>query len=248
MSGAAGSSSPFAPVPAEFLGVWQRTLLEGSGRETDTSSAVFWLQTPHWHGDVRIPAHRPDFAGCHAIADCTPQQRRWLATQKGFAGITEVNAVDAADGTTLYCQWHRQVDFQPQGAGRDFGRMVFSDGGRIVDEFGVDADYRERWERLAQSLGPSGAWHKARAPGCFADLLLVAGGCFFYLRDRTQVLLPGGDLLAVAERVDSALLLDMELSFGRWDGMTRVGAITRSTLPWREGQTIADRADWSALA
>ena len=247
MRGAGDSSSPFATVPTEFLGVWRRTLLEGPGLETDTVSAVFWLQTARWHGDVRIPAHRPDFAGCRAIADCTPQQRRWLATQKGFAGITEVSAAGAPGGDALYCQWDRKVDFQPQGAGRDFGRIVFRDDGRTMDEFGVDADYRETWERLPQSLGPGGAWCKAGAMGCFGELLLVAGGCFFYLRDRMQALPPGCDLLALADRADGAQQLNMELSFGRWDAVTHVGAIAHSTLPWQEGRAIANGPDWSAL-
>lgn len=238
--------SPYRSVPSGFLGVWRRTLLAVPGRPDDTESAVYWLQTPHWHGDLRLPAGRPDFAGCRALADCTPEQRRWLAGQQGFAGITEVRTVPTADEIHTYCQWHRQVDFQPVRAGRDYGRMAFRDGGATVEEYGVDAEYRETWVHLPRSTGPTGAWRKPAA-GCFGELLLVAGACFFHLRDRARPLPPGADLPALALRPDGAALLDMELSFGSWEAAAARGTITHSTLPWREGQLLVRGPDWNVL-
>ncbi len=225
----------------------------------DTTSAVFWLQTPHWHGDVRVPAARPDFYGCTALAQCTPAQRQWLAGQKGFAGLTEVTErtvapaaaasaqpIAAADtGAITCCQWHRQVDFQPARPDRDFGRIVFFDNGAALDEFGVDAAYRETWVRLPHSVGPTDAWRRA-ADG-FGELLLVAGACFFYLRDRRQPLPAANDLLALSHRDDAPALLDMELSFGRWDIGAAAGEISHSTLPWREGKALAFGSGWSPV-
>jgi hypothetical protein len=237
--------APYAAVPAAYLGVWQRTLLEAPGRAPDTTSTVFWLQTAHWHGDLRLPAQRPAFFGCRGVADCTPAQRRWLASQQGFAGITEVSAVPGAGDDTTFCQWHRQVDFQPARPHRDFGRMVFSNGGATVDEYGVDADYRETWVRLPQSTGASGAWRsEPDTAGPFGELLLVAGTCFFFLRDRRAPLPAVDDLQAVANRSDGALLLDMELSFGHWNAAAGTGTILHSTLPWREGQELVREMAW----
>ncbi len=48
------------PVPENYRGVWQRSLLQ-TDSFTDTSSIVFWLQTASWYADIRIPSGRPDF-------------------------------------------------------------------------------------------------------------------------------------------------------------------------------------------
>lgn len=228
----AGPPPPYRPVPDAFLGVWQRTLLEVDGTPAETGWQVFWLQTPHWHGDLRLPADRPDFSGCTSAADCTDTQRVWLAAQKGFAGITEVSRV--AEHT--FCQWHRQVDFQPPRAGRDYGRMVLASRGEQLEEFGVDSDYRERWVRLGRSAGPCAAWRRSGVMATdFGELLLVAGACFFHLRDRADPLPPGNSLATLAAS-HGASLLDMEISFGDWDHSSGTGVVTHSTLPWCEGQ------------
>ncbi len=251
MSGGAGAAARYPAVPPAFLGVWQRTLLEGPGIRTDTTASVFWLQTPHWHGDVRLPAERPDFSGCGSLADCNIAQRRWLAGQKGFAGLTEVTTVRAPAATSAppetYCQWHRLVDFQPTARSRDYGRIVFRDAGAAMEEYGVDAPYHETWVRLPQSVGSAQAWRRDGPDGAgFGELLLMAGDCFFYLRDRLRALPPARDLLALVDAPEAAALLDMELSFGQWDAVAGSGVITHSTLPWREGKALARSAGWTA--
>ena len=243
-----GAAPPYPRVPPAFLGVWQRTLLEGPGIPTDTTASVFWLQTAHWHGDVRLPAQRPDFSGCGAIAHCSPAQQRWLAGQKGFAGLTEVTSAAGGADAATFCQWHRQVDFQPARPGRDFGRIVFFDGGAALDEFGVDTQYRETWVRLPRSVGASGAWRRSAnvmPGGGFGELFLVAGACFFYLRDRSVAVPPAKDLICLIDSPDGLALLDMELSFGDWDAAAGSGVITHSTLPWREGESVRFGADWN---
>jgi len=244
------------PVPAAYVGVWQRTLLDVAGAEREAGSLVFWLQTPHWHGDLRLPDRRPDFAGCNRLADCTPEQRRWLVRQKGFAGITQISAAPAHDGNPAsYCQWHRQVDYQPTRQTRDYGRIVFYPDGQTLDEFGVDAEYRETWVRLPHSAGPTAAWRRptpwavgSDAAPSFGELLLVAGSCFFYLRDRA-VQLPAIDHLeAVVDDPAATAYLDMELSTGRWDADAQAGEVVHSTLPWCEGRTIRADAGWVPAA
>ncbi len=240
----AGGPPPWPAVPETFVGVWQRTLLEMRGAPAEAGWQVFWLQTPHWHGDLRVPANRPDLSGCAQLADCSSAQRRWLAGQKGFAGIT---AVSHAAGQT-YCQWHRQVDFQPARDSRDIGRMVLGGDGRVLDEWGVDSDYRETWVRLDRSAGPCAAWRRRAATATdFGELLLVAGACFFHLRDRPAPLPIGQSLVTLARSPEAAALLDMEISFGDWDPATRTGVVTLSTLPWCEGRRCDGRG-WQAVA
>lgn len=229
-----------APVPDRYLGVWNRTLLEtADGR--DERSQVWWLQTPRWHADLRIPPERPDFSGVASLAECDNTQLAWLATQQGFCGLTQV--------TGEYCTWHRQLDFQPVNGSRDIGRMLF-DGERVT-ETGVDADYRESWQRLPRSRGATAALEHVMENGTFPSRpawLFVAGDCFIYVQGRAHSLptlatLHGvGDLsrLIAQTRPSRAQLLDwlnVEISFGHRNGPAP-WRIEHSTLPFREGQTV----------
>lgn len=228
------SSDPPAPVPDPYLGVWRRTLLETASAR-DEHSQVWWLQTPRWHADLRLPAGRPDFSGVTRLAECNDVQLAWLATQQGFCGVTQV------DGEQ--CTWHRQMDFQPANGNRDIGRMVF-DGERVI-ETGVEADYREIWERLPPSRGSSAALEllveDSESPPR-PTWLLVAGDCFFYVRGRAQPLPGATDLPSLISRAHpsrSQLVewLNVEISFGHRSGPA-AWRIEYSTLPFREGQVV----------
>lgn len=230
----ADPSEPPAPVPADYLGVWQRSLLE-TPVARDTTSRVLWLQTPRWHADLRIPAGRPDFSGVSCLAECDDAQLAWLATQQGFCGVTQV------DGER--CTWHRQMDIQPASGSRDTGRMHF-DGERVA-ETGIEADYLEIWERLPQSRGSAAALElvaESSRPPDRPTWLLVAGDCFMFVRGRSTRLPRAADLssLIAHARPDRKQLLawlDIEISFGHRNGPTPWN-IEHSTLPFREGQCI----------
>ncbi len=226
-----------APVPDAYLGVWRRTRLE-TPTLLDTRSQVWWLQTPRWHADLRIPADRPDFSGVNSLAHCDDARLAWLATQQGFCGVTQV------DGDR--CIWHRQMDFQPASGNRDIGRMAF-DGERVT-ETGIEADYLENWARLPESRGGTAALkllvEAGELPACPA-WLFVAGDCFIYVRGRPHPL-PTAQRHSVVDlaglvaeaRPSRAQLLDwlnMEISFGYLNGPAP-GRIEHSTLPFREGQ------------
>lgn len=233
-------TEPPAPVPDAYLGVWKRTLLEtASGR--DERSQVWWLQTPRWHADLRIPAERPDFFGVSSLAECDDTQLAWLATQQGFCGVTQVDGDD--------CTWHRQLDFQPANGSRDIGRMAF-DGERVI-ETGIDADYLEIWERLPQSRGGTAALELVVEGGerpARPAWLFVAGDCFIHVRGRAHPLphivnqesVSGLASLIARTRPSRAQLLDwlnVEISFGHRNGPAP-WRIERSTLPFREGRIV----------
>lgn len=225
-------------VPADYRGLWQRTLL-ATGDSLDTRSTVYWLQTGSWHADIRIPADRPDFTGTRSLADCSGAQLQWLARQQGFAGITVV----AGD----QCIWERVIDFQPPSGRRDIGRMVFVHPDKL-QEYGIEAAYSETWERVADDKNEH----------CYAlqlldkrelaepeSYLLVSGNHFIYARNRmarlTLQTFKSSDRLQHYPQHVLVELLDFEISFGLIRGAGEPWQITLSTLPWREGQSLFEK-------
>ncbi len=222
-------------VPASYLGVWRRSLLEQNGSQ-DTTSLVFWLQADNQHIDIRIPALRPDFSDCTCLQDCSTEQLRWLATQQGFAGVTEVSG--------NICNWHRELDLQPDNGVPDIGEMVFSGENKLL-ETGVESVYFEVWDKIAgthinvsthqiNSLDSNGVVVIAR--------LLKAGNQFAFIRPRSSNLPEASSLLALIDSPNQSLLdilnwLDFEISFGDIVDASH-GRINHSTLPFREGQIL----------
>jgi hypothetical protein len=219
-----------ASVPDAYLGVWKRALLRTPEFE-DTTSTVFWLQTPVWHGDIRIPVSRPPCADRRSLHECTREELSGLSEQQGFAGVTRVEED--------ICRWLRRVDFQPPSGFDDVGRIEFESEERML-EYGVQQDYFEIWERLPGSTGEVHVEVEFRdgedeAVSRPIRILLATGRYFIHVRPRLMTLPQAGHLTELTTG-DASLrsALDFEISFG-----TRgpVGwTILHSTLPWREGE------------
>jgi hypothetical protein len=214
------------PVPDRYHGVWARTLLETTDGH-DTTTWVRWLQTSHWHADLRVPA---------GVARSEPAG---LAQQQGFCGTTEITP--AQNDQPEVCTWHRHQDFQPPRGTPDAGTMVFETADRVIER-GVHGTYLEVWERLPESLGRRivlAAIDQTGQPT--TERLLVAGAYLMHLKPR-NVLWPAntsaGDTLAdVIQRAPQTaeLLLNFNIAFGRWD--ERAWTIERATFPELERQT-----------
>ena len=86
------------PVPSNYIGVWQRHLLETTVIKDD-SSRVMWMQSQHYHIDVRIPAICTGFKTASALQDYSDAELMLLASQQGFAGLTHVtlNTAQSSD-------------------------------------------------------------------------------------------------------------------------------------------------------
>ncbi|HEY8517330.1 MAG TPA: hypothetical protein VIS07_17605 [Candidatus Binatia bacterium] len=226
-------------VPLELCGLWRRVSYERPDAPPDTTTRVYWLQTPTLYVDLRVPAAR-DVGACGAgarLEELSDALLATLATQEGFAGWTSLEG--------NLCRWHRDIDFQPPSGVPDEGRLEI-DGDCIV-EHGVHVPYREVWRRVP---GSTGDWLAGRAVGDAASggrtTYLVAGGDWFlYARSRRSRELPRTDSLAdliaarTLERAELVELLDFEISLGRRDGGAQPWQIVLSTLPFREGATLA---------
>jgi hypothetical protein len=219
------------PVPERYQGVWARTLLETpEGR--DTTTWVRWLQTSHWHADLRVPG------------GLDRSQATGLAQQQGFCGITRIRP--ALGEQPEICTWHRRCDFQPPRSTPDAGTMVFESPSRVIER-GVHGSYLEVWERLPESLGRRMALQRLNASGQpTAERLLLAGDCVMHVRPRSALwpenLQPDETLVEVVQRhpTQAPSLLDFEISFGWLTAGIRGGhwTVERSTLPALEGQAV----------
>jgi hypothetical protein len=221
-----------ARVPDHYIGVWQRERLKRSNEPWDLNNQVYWLQTPRWHADVRVPHDRPDFSGVTSLAQCNDAQLHALLKQESFCGITVVD--------DDICRWVRQIDVRLRET-NDFGRMRFE--ADMVEEFGIEIDSYEIWRRLPGTLGESYALERVPTLTAGDDsaraVLCVAGDRFIYTRNRpmwaaSAVRARSQIALGKAPRAELEAFLDFEGSFGTIvDG---VGRITMSTLPWRQGE------------
>ncbi|BCM24607.1 hypothetical protein [Methyloradius palustris] len=223
-------------VPSQYLGMWRRTLLEQAG-VIDTSTLVLVIQTEQYHADIRIPSDRPDFKDVKYLADCASEQLRWLATQQGFTGITEING-DIS-------QWLRDHDYQPSNGQRDIGEMTFESEDVIV-EIGIEAEYREIWQKIKDSQFNLSVSHIAGVDRHGYELparLFTAGKQFAYVRPRSTVLPKSASFLEAIDTVKPSreLLLDwldFEISFGEIQDKG-FGKILHSTLPFREQEMMS---------
>lgn len=208
------------PVPPALRCVWRRSLLRAPGCADDTTTTVLWLQAARWHADIRIPAGRPDFSGVQSLSDCSDAQLAWLATQRGFAGVTTV------DLRTQQTNWLRVVDFQPPSALPDAGYMELSHD--MLIETGVHADYIEHWHRVP--LTDNGYAVLRRVDAAEPTLLMTAGPMVMQVRSRSVDF--GAQGWASGEPLRRQL--DFDISCGVRNA--RGWQVQHSTLPWLEGQ------------
>jgi hypothetical protein len=229
-------------VPSRYIGVWQRELLE-TANSKDDASLVLWMQAQHYHIDIRIPANRPQLPKVEKLEDYTNEELLQLATQQGFAGITQVTPSTAKSSDI--CQWHRKIDFQPQTNARDIGKMVFTDANTVM-ETGVDDAYLEVWRRIESSQEP--CWFKFTTGKNYKGLetpayLVRVGNWVAYARPRPVALPKSTSLLNAIQiykpqREQLLDWLDMEISFGEMLD-EKHWKIKHSSLPFKEQLTLS---------
>jgi hypothetical protein len=223
-------------LPDWLTGVWYRRSIELDDGTRDTTTQVIWLQTHACFADIRIPADRPPLQSRSSLIELNEDETIALSQQQGFAGVTELH------DTT--CQWHRYMDYQPFSGVRDIGLLSWDND--LLIEQGVEANYKEEWQRLDHGNGELTALVLPADSGMLDGLswqgcCVTAGDYFIYMRNRSIALPPAHsltDLLSQVPFTDRSPYLDCEISFG----LCRTGQvpweIRLSTLPWREGQSL----------
>jgi hypothetical protein len=221
----------------DLVGVWRRRSIKTEDGRKDTTTRVFWLQAHACFGDIRIPIDRPPCLDRRSLGELTEWEAIALSAQQGFGGITHI------EGDT--CQWHRHVDYQPPNGSRDIGSLAWERD--ILIELGVEATYREEWERLDD--GSSGCIALVLEPDESLDASSRWQGCFVLVGDyfvrilEHRIALPKADSLkdlleATSDSTQQRDYLNCEISFGRRSGGQIPWEIELSTLPWREGRSL----------
>lgn len=229
------------PVPDDFRGVWQRTLLQtdlsaGEHMVNDSTTWVRWLQTSLWHGHLSVPQHIQHDRPAHPLSALLPSQLGALTEQNGFTGITKIASLPEG----LVCKWLHRVDYQPPSVLPDAGWMLGDRPGHLI-EIGVHAEYNATWELLPDSterfIALAGVNQRGQDDG---SRIMVAGRYLMCMRPRVKRwprgMTPGYTLTDVMLTYPELAMawLDCEVSFGvltqgHWH-------IERSTLPDRENQ------------
>lgn len=227
-------------LPDWLTGVWRRLSIETEDGLQDTKSQVIWLQTHSCFGDIRIPADRPNLGTKSSLAELTKLEMIALSKQQGFAGVTHLN------GSTS--QWHRYIDYQPLNAGQDIGSLHWE--GEILIELGVEAVYKEEWQRLDDGNGdftalilPAEIDQTSDKNLSWQGCLVTAGDYFIYVWNRSLPLPPADSLTSLLinsaqDHSKQIYCLDCEISFGVCKSGQVPWEIRLSTLPWREGYSL----------
>jgi hypothetical protein len=211
----------------DVRGLWRRTIYRRADAMLDTSTEVYWLQGPRYFADIRQPVERISFAGVRCLRDLGDAQLAWLALQDAFAGNLQLNGALA--------WWRRSIDLQPQGPFEDRARL--SQTGDVLDEYGTESPYYERWERRNPSAGAHwGLYLASEADGRRGFLVRAADKMMFARARRSS--LPRGRTVSEALAALSHLeakqdLLDIEVSLGSVAANEREWLIERSTLPFK---------------
>lgn len=217
-------------VPASYVGLWERTLLERNSPGTLTSdrpARVYWMQTATWHADIRIPLERPDFSSVERLEDCDEAQLAFIVGQEAFFGLTKV------DGTV--CTWLRLHDLRP-GTALDIGRMTFA-GPDLLFEYGIAEDYLEHWERQPGSVPEDGAG--ALREGAGGGLILQCGDWAMRIVTRGPAG-EGYDPYRPADEIaheELAWRASLEMTLLERSGSGWTARL--STHPWIEGEAVS---------
>ena len=154
------ATTPAATVPSTYLGLWKRSSIRRQKGAADTTTQVWWAQSPSFHVDLRIPPDRPVVASAADLAWLDDGPFAHFAAQTGFAGLTVVDGVR--------CDWRPEIAFPAVSKEIDAGTMRF-DSADALHETGIDGSYEEDWARVA--AGPVVGLRLCRADGALAYLI-----------------------------------------------------------------------------
>lgn len=228
-------------APDHLTGAWQRTAPD--------NARSFWLQSRHLHAYLTIPHGRPDFSGKSSLAECSFDELMWLAGQDGAAGACIIESSDVLHR-------RRQIDYSPT-RGKPFLRRMRREG-TLLHEESLRGTDQISWRNISGDNAEIIAFRfqdesmSADFAEPYKGVLLIAGDCFMFARDRGVYALQAESLQVLAECKDYGAeelipLLDFEISYGFRAGGIMPWEIKLSTLPFREGTALLSAKAFDAI-
>ena len=241
--GALQKDSKMSADVGDVRGLWRRTIYRRGNEAPDASTDVHWMQGPRFFADIRQPVEGASFGRVSCLRDLGPEHLAWLALQEAFAGELEL------EGNLAW--WRRAIDLKPQGPFEDRARL--QQAGDVLDEYGTELPYYERWERQVAAQGPCWGIRLQRLADGRGGFLVRAADQLMFARARVGPLPPRRILAEILHEVPTLEgkqdLLDFEVSLGCMPAGGHQWLIERSTLPFKQGKlwSITRRAASSAI-
>ncbi len=229
-------------VPAEMIGCWRRRYIRYKNGDEDTSTRVLWLQTSSAAADMRIPADRPDLSDRDALAACNYDELLALAAQDCSCVITTCDVDAKPYPTANWAPGGHGFTLQPVVNFPEPGWFQWCENNACMIEWAPSGAYEEDWR--VESASQSFAAHLVLENAASKTCLLVTDTHAVFARDRVQPIDAEVALPILAELAKEDLdvvraLVDCEFSYTQRDSADDDYIIRLSTLPWREGETLA---------
>jgi hypothetical protein len=115
-------------VPARYIGLWYRTLLETGDGQRDINTRRYWIQTRSWHADLQVQPDRPDFTGVTTLRECSDIQLDWpkqgrhsVGVARQYCGVLgksagQLSSCCQSPRKMRVCQWSTNYIYRTSGA------------------------------------------------------------------------------------------------------------------------------------
>lgn len=230
-------------VPDRMLGCWYRRYIKfGEGRQ-ETDTEVIWLQTLSGMADMRIRKDRPNLKSYNSFSELSLDQLTSLADADCSCGITRLDETTEPYQTA---SWHDGDNGFAQQLISNFpedGWMEWKEQGACMMEYAPSGQYEEDWRLQSGSEGA--VVHLLSEDGPTTQQLFLSGRHLVLAIDRSHHPKEEKSLLDLFKQFENdramlETLVSSEFSYAiqAVDTADMTFTIKRSTIPWREGESI----------
>lgn len=129
-------------VPSIYLGAWRRDYIRRANGDFDNTTECWWLQSPRYHIDLRVPVDRPRVSKVHVLDAIDDEAKQRYSRQTAWVGVTEV------EGDR--CQWSPIAAIPELSSEPDIGLMEFKTEDELIETC-PEGRYVERWLRASRA-------------------------------------------------------------------------------------------------
>jgi hypothetical protein len=129
-------------VPHIYHGAWRRDFIRRANGDFDNTTECWWLQSPRYHIDLRVPIDHPSASDAHALDALNDEAKQRYSRQTAWVGVTEVAGER--------CQWSPFAAIPKLSSEPDIGLMEFQTEDELIETC-PEGRYVERWLRASHA-------------------------------------------------------------------------------------------------